>query len=194
MKNTLAIIFLTLLLTSIPYLPNTFAQDYTQLELPDGAKARLGKGQIFEVKYSPDGTKLAVVSSIGIWLYDAQTGEELDLFTGHTGYVWSVSFSPDGQTLASGSSHGTILLWDLVPTPTSNTIISLSPSSVASPNIGEQLTFSLNITEGANVSRYQATVAFDTTALSYVQSDNGTSDTCCWQRFGNTAGCTVYLE
>ena len=34
---------------------NTFAQDYTTLRLPEGAKARLGKGKINEVKYSPSG-------------------------------------------------------------------------------------------------------------------------------------------
>ena len=42
-----------------------------------------------------------------------------------------------------------------------------------SPDVGEQLTFSLNIAEGQNVAGYQATVQFDTTALSYVSSANG---------------------
>ncbi|RKU05496.1 hypothetical protein C6501_19780 [Candidatus Poribacteria bacterium] len=32
---------------------------------------------------------------------------------GHSTSVWSVAFSPDGQTLASGSSDGTIHLWDV---------------------------------------------------------------------------------
>ena len=114
MKNTLAAIFLTLLLTSPPYLPNAFAQDYTQLSLPEGAKVRLGKGSITgNIAYSPDGTLLALASSIGVWIYDAQTGEELDLLTGYPDWVESVSFSPDGQMLASGSSGGTVRLWDV---------------------------------------------------------------------------------
>ena len=54
------------------------------LNLPEGAKARLGKGWISEIAYSPDGTRLAVGSAPGIWLYDTQTGEELSLLTGHT--------------------------------------------------------------------------------------------------------------
>ena len=41
-----------------------------------------------EIAYSPDGTRLAVAGSIGIWLYDAQTGEALDLLTGHTDAVY----------------------------------------------------------------------------------------------------------
>ena len=95
-------IFLTLILVSTLCIHSTFAQDYTRWNLPEGAKARIGKGFIRQIAYSPDGTRLAVASSIGTWIYDAQTGEELDLLTGHTEYVRSVAFSPDGLALASG--------------------------------------------------------------------------------------------
>ncbi len=126
---------------------NTWAQDYTQLDLPEGAKARLGKGRISEVAYSPDGTRLAVASSIGIWIYDAQTGEELDLLTRHTGSVYSVAFSPDGTMLASGSGDETIRLWGAntgrhLPTLTGHTG---SVSSVAfNPNGQTLLAVMLN--------------------------------------------------
>ena len=112
MKNALVLIFLPLLLALTPYLPNTFAQDSPQWHIPEGAKARLGKGRIGEIAYSPDGRRLAVGSGIGTWIYDAQTGEELDLLTGHTNRVVSVSFSPDGNTLATGSWDDTARLWD----------------------------------------------------------------------------------
>ena len=102
----------TFLFISILFLQTTFAQDYTRWSLPEGAKARLGKGAIEEsLVFSPDGTRLAVASSIGIWLYDTHTGAEVALLTGHTGPVISVAFSPDGNTLASGNQKA-IQLWD----------------------------------------------------------------------------------
>ena len=82
----------SLLFVSALFLQNSFAQDSPQWDLPEGAKARLGKGRISEITYSPDGNRLAVASGIGIWIYDARSGEELDLLTGHSGRVYSVAF------------------------------------------------------------------------------------------------------
>ena len=56
---------------------------------------------------------------------------------------------------------------------TTNATMSVSPSPVPSPAIGEQLTLSLKIADGENVAGYQATVAFDTSALRHVSSANG---------------------
>ena len=57
--------------------------------------------------------------------------------------------------------------------PASIATVQLMPQTVESPEIGEELTFSVNITDGANVSGYQTTVSYDTTALRYVKSAIG---------------------
>ena len=97
---------------AVQQVSDSASQDSQQWHLPEGAKARLGKGRINKIAYSPDGKRLAVASSIGIWIYDADSGKELDLLTEHTDKVYSVSFNLDGNILASGSSDGTIHLWD----------------------------------------------------------------------------------
>ncbi len=92
-------------------------QDYSGVNLPDGAIARLGKGGVSYdnrgIAFSPDGSRLAVATSMGVWLYDAETFDEITLLTGHKETVTAVAFSPDGTKIASGSVDGTVLLWDV---------------------------------------------------------------------------------
>lgn len=123
MKTKIFSIFLTLFLLSTLFLTNTSAEDYTQRNLPEGAKARLGKGVITDVQLSADGTRLAVASSIGVWLYDVRTGSETALITRHTEAVTHVTFSPDGKILASSARDKTIRLWR---TETGESLLSLS--------------------------------------------------------------------
>ncbi|MDE0015122.1 MAG: hypothetical protein OXU51_02970, partial [Candidatus Poribacteria bacterium] len=111
-KITLFPVFLTLLTLLNAYLPNSFAQEPSLFSLPEGAKARLGKGWINNLQYSSDGTRLAVATSIGIWLYDTQTYQEVALLTEHIRGVNSVAFSPDSGTLASSGRDGNIDLWN----------------------------------------------------------------------------------
>ena len=113
MKTKLLSIFLTLILIPIPLLPNTFAQDYTQWELPEGAIARLGKGGINKIQYSPDNRFLAVAGTIGIWIYDAVTLQEALLFAGNTNGINCVSLSPDGRIFAVGTGQ-VLQLWDTI--------------------------------------------------------------------------------
>ena len=114
MKMRRFTILLILLLVSTVYLPLVYAQDSQTWGLPDGAKARLGKGWISDIAYSPDGTRLAVASSIGIWIYDTETLAEVALLTGHTGYVNAVAYSPDPdrKILISGGADSTVRVWD----------------------------------------------------------------------------------
>ena len=93
---------------------SSFAQNYTRIGLPEGAIARFGKGYVNDVKYSPDGTRLAVATSIGVWLYDTSTDTELALLSEAPDYVETIAFSPDSRTLASSGylPNSIIRLWD----------------------------------------------------------------------------------
>ena len=87
-------------------------ENYAKWELPKEAKARLGKGGINVIQFSPDGAQLAVGSNIGVWLYDVETGKELSLFAG---MCQSLAFSPDGRYLVNGGGlyrTTEIQVWD----------------------------------------------------------------------------------
>ena len=99
-----------LFLAIVLFLPSGSAQDYTRWGLPEGAIARFGKGTLTDCVYLPDGNRLAVLSSIGVWIYDVRTGEALDLIT--EPFTEDMRLSPDGETLAA-SSDGSVYLWDL---------------------------------------------------------------------------------
>ena len=88
-------------------------KDYSQWHLPKAAKARLGKGGINAIQFSPDGSQLAVGTNIGVWLYDVATGEEKSLFLGG---CRSLAFSPDGRFLANGGGYSDVPkveLWEI---------------------------------------------------------------------------------
>ncbi len=112
-------------------------EDYAKWELPKEAKARLGKGGINVLQFSPDGTQIAVGSNIGVWLYDVETGKEISLFAG---MCQALAFSPDGRYLANGGGRYTtdeIQVWDtttghkvpLVDAPTSAAALQFSSDS-----------------------------------------------------------------
>ena len=88
-------------------------KDWTQWELPENAKARLGKGGTNVIQFSPDGAQLAVGSNIGVWLYDVETGKERTLFANKS---LCLAFSPDGRFLASSGGYSgetEIQVWEI---------------------------------------------------------------------------------
>ena len=113
MKTIQFFTFTMILLLLTLFLSNTFAQNYTQRNLPEGAKARLGKGVISDIQLSPDNTRLAITSSIGIWLYDVSTRAKttpLVRYDKHT--ISQMAFSPDSKTLAMSTHDKTLQLWN----------------------------------------------------------------------------------
>ena len=103
-KQIIAVCILYLMACTLLFVEaraDEIVDNYPQWELPKAAKARLGKGDINTIQFSPDGTQLAVATDIGVWLYDAKTGEEKSLFGGICGLL---TFSPDGRFLVSGGA------------------------------------------------------------------------------------------
>ncbi len=91
-----------------------FAQDISQAGLPEGAIARLGKGKINAIQFSPDGQQIAVATEIGVWLYATNEDKEKLLISNPHQPIRSLAFSSDGKTLACGGrSNSIIQLWDL---------------------------------------------------------------------------------
>jgi WD40 repeat protein len=69
---------------------------------------------VWEAAFSPDGTLLATASRDGtarIW--DATTGEALQILTGHTSTIFDLAFSPDGARLATAGYDAEVRVWDV---------------------------------------------------------------------------------
>jgi WD40 repeat protein len=74
---------------------------------------------VYDVQFSPDGTRLVTASEDGMTLWSLQ-GQRLMDFKGHQGHIHTVQFNPDGTRLATVSSHSqeedlisTIKVWTL---------------------------------------------------------------------------------
>ena len=109
---------LTLFMISTFFLPDAFAENYAQWDLPEGAKARLGKGYAGGLKFSDDGNRLMVENTVGIWVYDAHSGVELDLITGN--FSDSLALSRDGSTAAGWGPDDKLCLWQIADRKESN--------------------------------------------------------------------------
>ena len=69
--------------------------------------ARWGMGVITDAVYSPDGSFIAVGSTLGVSIYETDSlVKELEFET--TGMVWSLAYSPNGNDLAVGLNNGSI--------------------------------------------------------------------------------------
>jgi WD40 repeat protein/serine/threonine protein kinase len=79
----------------------------------DGHRSSLHQRSVVSsAAFSPDG-RFSLSGSDTIRLCDVATGRHLHSFNGHRGSVHSIFFSRDGQLLLSGSSDGTLRLWQI---------------------------------------------------------------------------------
>ena len=122
MKTSFSSIF-TIIIALVCCSPLT-AQDHSQIGLPEGVIARIGKGSLGEVHFSPDGSQLAISTAIGIWFHDPETGKALELLSrSHITRPYAFAYSPDGKTIAStswdkpermrGRSIPAVTVWDV---------------------------------------------------------------------------------
>ena len=146
----------TLLTLLLLFLSTAPTQDDTQLNLPEGTIVHFAKGFVKEVLYSPDGTRLAVLTSIGISLCETTTYREIDLLGEHTDQINQIAFSPDSATLAGEGRGGLVRLWDTETGTLKQTLtgrkgwitkVAFSPDSATLASEGEDNTVRLWDTE-----------------------------------------------
>jgi WD40 repeat protein len=76
--------------------------------------------QLFDVTFSPDGSRVTTVSQVtaeeqGVYEWDADTGELLRMLPVEgTEAVYTARYSPDGEQIAAGIQEGDVLVWDAV--------------------------------------------------------------------------------
>ncbi len=108
-------------------IPSVETDDNARAALFPEAIRRLGKGGINIMRFSPDGSLLAVGTSIGVWVYDIATGNEKIMSMVYPKQVNALAFSPDGKILASsGAGNNIIQFWN---PKTGMEISSLRPST-----------------------------------------------------------------
>ena len=113
--------------------------------------------------------KLRFNNTKTIRLWDVATGAQLKTLTGPGLGFRRIAFSSDGMMIASNRwGNDTIRLWELP-----STHVRVTPYPVESPVVGSQFIVDLSITEGREVSGYQAIVEFDPTVLRFIDAENG---------------------
>ncbi len=105
---------LAALIIVFTFITNSFTQNIPQRNVSGSRNASIGKGKpgIYDIRYSPDGKRLAVVIEMGILIFNTQTDSKPEVFVEDIGRSWRVAFSSDGKTLTSVNSFGTIQLRD----------------------------------------------------------------------------------
>ena len=92
---------------------NVDENDVTAWALPDGAIARLGRGCVPDITFSPDGQHLAVGTWVGLWLYDLPTLSPIALWETERGMVGRVAFSSNRQWIATSNSDDVLKVLDI---------------------------------------------------------------------------------
>ena len=85
----------------------------------------------------------------------------------------TLAFTVGADAIVDGNDQGLTALIPVTAIQNSNATVSIAPSPVVSPDVGEQLTFSINIKDGEDIVGYQIILSFDSTALNFVRRTDG---------------------
>ncbi len=142
--------------------------------LPTSAKARLGKGGINVMRFSPDGRHLAVGTDVGLIIYDVNTGKEQDFGSKITAEIHAIAFSHDGKLLAcGGASNPVIQIWNLqngkelpaIPVPYSGRINNKPKYAVTALAFSKDNNTLVSLNNNGNVKHWDITTGSNTPIL-----------------------------
>lgn len=82
--------------------------------VPPNARTFVGhEREVFDVRFSPDGRRVATASWDGsAILWDPQTRKQVRKLTGHFGWVMSICFNDNGTEIATSGFDGTVRIYD----------------------------------------------------------------------------------
>lgn len=87
--------------------------DITTWKLPDGAIARLGRGDVRDMAFSPDGQYFTVASGIGLWLYELPTLSPLAFWDTERGMISKTFFSADSRRIVTYTFVEYLKVWNV---------------------------------------------------------------------------------
>ena len=76
---------------------------------------RLDGNGFYSVSYSPDGRYIFAGGNPDVYVWDAESGSEIQNLNGHTKMISLVEYCPTGKNIVSFSDDGTIRIWDFPP-------------------------------------------------------------------------------
>ena len=98
---------------NLPFQFDHGSTDSSTWHLPEGALVRLGRGDVNDIAFTPDGRYLAVTSHFGLWWYDVSTRAVLTLWEAGTA-PYPVAISNCGTWVAIGGGHARhVGIWEV---------------------------------------------------------------------------------
>jgi WD40 repeat protein len=106
---------LYLLITMLLSCTVLYAQTPTAITIDNAEVIRqigqVGEGYLNEFTFSPDGRTVVFAGSLGLWVYDMTTPENLPRRVGENA-LYSVSYNHAGTKVATGGVLGMVEIWD----------------------------------------------------------------------------------